>query len=171
MSNGVECQAEEARRIGFHSVSLFIIVFMITSNFRMQATGLPLNQGRSSSSVPGATLTSVFPAVPIERSDSHELSDLLTVCLSKFRELRHENVYSRRANTWDRAQELLFLLPERTVLDSLLDLTLGLLQTLFQKCQMLFDVRTHGLGGGDPRSPLPRPRRSASWISTETIAG
>jgi hypothetical protein len=41
---------------------------------------------------------------------------------------------------WDRAQELLFLLPERTVLNGFLDLTLGLLQALFQKRQMLFDV-------------------------------
>ena len=41
------------------------------------------------------------PTVPVEWSDSHKLGDLLTICLTELRKLRHEDVCGRRSYTWN----------------------------------------------------------------------
>ncbi len=79
----------------------------------------------------GAALSAVFTAVSIKWSHAREFGDFLTVRLAELWKFSHENVSGCFPDSRNGAQKLLFLPPERAILDRFLNLAFSLCETLF----------------------------------------
>src|SRR5512143_201235 len=96
---------------------------------------------------PDATTASERTAIAIERGDSHQGSNLFTVELAEFREISDQRAAGHRADTWSALKQVLFLLPNRALTDSLVQVLIDSLQFRLQPADVSVDTFFDAFGG------------------------
>jgi len=91
-------------------------------------------------------LASTLTAVAVQRSHADELGNLLAIGLAQLWKLCNERMRGGLAYPWNAAQKLGFFLPHRTLFHSLLKLTVGFVDLLFDSSTDRLNALTHRLG-------------------------
>src|SRR5262245_31423771 len=94
----------------------------------------------SGPAAPDATMASQGAAVTIERRDTDQSRNLLTVELSEFWQLGDKATANHRTDAWHTPEKIFVLLPDWTLTDGLVEFFVGPVQLRFQPADVSVDA-------------------------------
>ena len=113
------------------------------------ATNAPMYRAARTpgASTPDGTFAPQRAAVSVEGSHTNQGSDLTTVQRAQLRQVCQESQRELFSHAGNSAQEILFLSPHRTLVQSLPQFLIQVVQLLLQPGYVSLDARTEGSGG------------------------
>ena len=101
----------------------------------------------SCTSTPYDTFAPKEAAVTIERSDTHQMSDLFAIQGAKLRKISQQSQRDDLADSWGRGQYLVFCAPHRALLNGGIKVVIYIAQLLFKPVDVGLDPMAHRLRG------------------------